>query len=197
MALADFPRYPLPFGPSPVHPLDRLTDAPRRCTDLGQAGGLQLRPGVRRQQDPQARVPRPGRAGTARDAPGVDRRSAVQPHPAGRRGRGQDRLEGAAGAGELGRLARRRERPGRQHPAVADHGRPGRTRRGGVRHRLQAELGKRARRDPQPRWRALRHPRRRIRPPPRWPRLRQLGRTKYSSRSRNSASSSTRSSSAP
>ena len=25
MALADFPRYPLLFGPSPVHPLDRLT----------------------------------------------------------------------------------------------------------------------------------------------------------------------------
>jgi 1-aminocyclopropane-1-carboxylate deaminase len=26
MALADFPRYPLLFGPSPVHPLDRLSD---------------------------------------------------------------------------------------------------------------------------------------------------------------------------
>jgi 1-aminocyclopropane-1-carboxylate deaminase len=26
MALADFPRYPLLFGPSPVHPLDRLTE---------------------------------------------------------------------------------------------------------------------------------------------------------------------------
>jgi 1-aminocyclopropane-1-carboxylate deaminase len=26
MALADFPRYPLTFGPSPVHPLDRLSD---------------------------------------------------------------------------------------------------------------------------------------------------------------------------
>ena len=25
MALADFPRYPLMFGPSPVHPLERLT----------------------------------------------------------------------------------------------------------------------------------------------------------------------------
>ncbi len=25
MALADFPRYPLTFGPSPVHPLTRLT----------------------------------------------------------------------------------------------------------------------------------------------------------------------------
>src|SRR4051812_32006981 len=25
MALADFPRYPLTFGPSPIHPLDRLT----------------------------------------------------------------------------------------------------------------------------------------------------------------------------
>jgi len=26
MAVADFPRYPLTFGPSPVHPLDRLSD---------------------------------------------------------------------------------------------------------------------------------------------------------------------------
>ena len=26
MALSDFPRYPLTFGPSPVHPLDRLSD---------------------------------------------------------------------------------------------------------------------------------------------------------------------------
>src|SRR3954453_22065291 len=26
MSLQDFPRYPLLFGPSPVHPLDRLTD---------------------------------------------------------------------------------------------------------------------------------------------------------------------------
>ncbi|NUT98515.1 MAG: aminocyclopropane-1-carboxylate deaminase/D-cysteine desulfhydrase family protein, partial [Saccharothrix sp.] len=25
MALRDFPRYPLTFGPSPVHPLERLT----------------------------------------------------------------------------------------------------------------------------------------------------------------------------
>ncbi len=25
MALSDFPRYPLTFGPSPVHPLERLT----------------------------------------------------------------------------------------------------------------------------------------------------------------------------
>src|SRR6186713_3665322 len=26
MALADFPRYPLTFGPSPVHPLERLSE---------------------------------------------------------------------------------------------------------------------------------------------------------------------------
>src|SRR3954468_22035553 len=26
MPLSDFPRYPLTFGPSPVHPLDRLSD---------------------------------------------------------------------------------------------------------------------------------------------------------------------------
>ena len=35
MALADFPRHPLTFGPSPVHPLDRLSGSPRRRPDLG------------------------------------------------------------------------------------------------------------------------------------------------------------------
>ena len=37
MPLADFDRYPLTFGPSPVHPLPRLTAAPRGRRDLGQA----------------------------------------------------------------------------------------------------------------------------------------------------------------
>ena len=26
MPIEDFPRYPLTFGPSPIHPLDRLTE---------------------------------------------------------------------------------------------------------------------------------------------------------------------------
>lgn len=36
MALSDFDRYPLLFGPSPVHPLDRLT---------GHLGGARARAG--------------------------------------------------------------------------------------------------------------------------------------------------------
>ena len=54
-------------------------------------------------------------------------------------------LELRAGPGELGRLARRRLRPGRQHPAEPHHGRGRAARRGGLRHRLQGELGAGAR----------------------------------------------------
>ena len=57
--LHEFPRYPLTFGPSPVHQLDRLTKHLGGATRLGQARGLQLGARLRRQQDPQARVPRP------------------------------------------------------------------------------------------------------------------------------------------
>ena len=39
MSLSDFPRYPLTFGPSPVHPLDRLTAHLGGAADLGQARG--------------------------------------------------------------------------------------------------------------------------------------------------------------
>ena len=33
MPISDFERYPLTFGPSPVHRLDRLTAHPERLTD--------------------------------------------------------------------------------------------------------------------------------------------------------------------
>ena len=37
MSIESFERYPLLFGPSPVHRLGRLTTAPRRRAGLGQA----------------------------------------------------------------------------------------------------------------------------------------------------------------
>ena len=54
MKLHEFPRYPLTFGPSPVHQLDRLTQAPWWCDRLGQARGLQFRARLRWEQGPQA-----------------------------------------------------------------------------------------------------------------------------------------------
>lgn len=48
MSLSSYVRYPLLFGPSPVHPLERLTRHLGGCRALGRAGGLQLRCGVRR-----------------------------------------------------------------------------------------------------------------------------------------------------
>jgi len=48
MSLNDFERYPLLFGPSPVHPLDRLSDHLGGPPHLGQTGGLQQRAGLRR-----------------------------------------------------------------------------------------------------------------------------------------------------
>ena len=82
MALQDFPRHPLTFGPSPVHPLRPAERPPRRRAGLGQARGLQQRAGVRRQQDPQARVPRPRGAGPGRRHPGLDRRRTSPTTPA-------------------------------------------------------------------------------------------------------------------
>ena len=106
MSLQDFPRYPLLFGPSPVHPLRAADRAPRRRRDLGQARGLQQRAGLRRQQDPQARVPRPGRA--RRRAPTPWCRSAAYQSNHTRQVAAVAAklgLKARAGAGELGRLA--------------------------------------------------------------------------------------------
>ena len=94
MALADFPRYPLTFGPSPVHPLDRLTAhlggpamwAKREDCNSGLAfGGNKTR---------KLEYLVPDALAQGADTPGLDRRRAVQPHPAGRRGGRQARHEG-------------------------------------------------------------------------------------------------------
>ena len=90
-----FARYPLLFGPSPVHRLERLTAHLGGAARLGQARGRQLRPGLRRQQDAQARVPRRRRAGQGLRHARLDRRRAVQPHPPGRRRRRPRRAWGA------------------------------------------------------------------------------------------------------
>ena len=62
MSIDSFERYPLLFGPSPIHRLERLGEHLGGGVDLGQARGLQLGAGVRRQQGAQARVSRGGRA---------------------------------------------------------------------------------------------------------------------------------------
>ena len=106
MALADFPRHPLLFGPSPVHPLDRLTDhlggariwAKREDCNSGLAfGGNKTRKLEYLVPDALAQG--------ARHA-GLDRRRAVQPHPPGRRGRGQARAEGACWCRRAGSTGR-------------------------------------------------------------------------------------------
>ena len=135
MKLHDFPRYPLTFGPSPIHELDRLTQHLGWSDRLGQARGLQLRARLRRQQDPQAGVHRPRRTRQGSRHVGLDRRRPVKPHPPGRRRRGQTRPEVPPRPGEVGRLGRPGQRQGRQHPAFAHHGRRRAARPGRLRHR--------------------------------------------------------------
>ena len=119
------PAYPLLFGPSPVHPLDRLTAhlggasvwAKREDVNSGIAfGGNKTRKLEYLVADALAPGLRHAR---------LDRWRAVQPHPAGRRGRRACRPEMRARPGELGRLAGRGLRQGRQHPDQP----PGRRRR--------------------------------------------------------------------
>ena len=134
MPIDDFERYPLTFGPSPVHPLKRLS-AHLGGARVGQARGRQLWPGLRRQQDQEARVPRPRCPRAGRRHPGVDRRHPVQPHPPGGRSGSPPRPEVLPRPGEMGRLGRPGQRQGRQHPPVADHGRRRQARPVRVRHR--------------------------------------------------------------
>ena len=143
MSIEDFPRYPLTFGPSPVHQLKRLSDhlggariwAKREDCNSGLAyGGNKTR--KLEYLVPEALAQG---ADTLVSIGGVP----VQPHPPGR-GRGRaPRHELRAGAGEVGRLARLRQRPRRQHHAQPDHGRRGAARPGRLRHRLQATRGSR------------------------------------------------------
>ena len=123
MILTDFPRYPLTFGPSPVHPLERLIRelggpsvwAKREDCNSGLAfGGNKTR-------KLEYLVPDALAQGATHlvSIGGVQSNHTRQVAAvAAKLG-----LQGAAGAGELGGLAGRGERPGRQHPAVADHGR--------------------------------------------------------------------------
>ena len=183
-----------PVARPPARPAERAPRRPRRA--LGEARRLQLGPRVRRQQDAQARVPRCRRARAGLRHARLDRRRAVEPHAAGRSGRRASRLEVRARAGALGRVGRPGLRDGREHPALADHGR-GRPALGrGVRHRVPAELGGRARLGRSGRRQAVCDPGRRVRSSARRARLRALGRRGGGSRSASSASSSTRSSSA-
>ncbi len=175
MSLDAFARYPLLFGPSPVHRLERLTAhlggaalwAKRDDCNSGLAYGGN--------KAAQAGVPRRRRARARLRHAGVDRRRAVQPHPAGR-GRGRPHGHGLrARAGELGRLARRGLRPRGEHPAQPHHGRRRAAGEGRLRHRLQGELGAGARRRRGVRRQAVRDPRRRVGPPARRPGVRRLG----------------------
>jgi hypothetical protein len=132
MSLDSFERVPL-FGPA--RPAER---APRRRgRDLGEARGLQLGPRVRRQQDAEAGVPRRRRSRTGLRHSRLDRWRPVESHAPGRRGRREARPRLCPSAGALGRVAGCRLRQGRQHPALADHGRRRAARSRGGRHRIR------------------------------------------------------------
>ena len=87
MSIESFERYPLLFGPSPVHPLERLTRhlggasiwAKREDCNSGIAyGGNKTRKLEYLVADALA---------TGLRHPGLDRRGAVEPHPPGGGGR--------------------------------------------------------------------------------------------------------------
>ena len=95
MPLESFAKYPLLFGPSPVHRLDRLTRhlggapiwAKREDCNSGIAyGGNKTRKLEYLVADALAR---------GCDTLVIDRRGAVQPHPAGGRRRGAGRAAAA------------------------------------------------------------------------------------------------------
>ncbi len=83
MAITDFERYPLTVRAEPDPPAatgSARTWAGRRSGPSGRTS-IQ-RPRVRRQQDPQAGVPRAGRAGAGRGHPGLHRRRTSPTTPA-------------------------------------------------------------------------------------------------------------------
>ena len=197
MALEDFPRYPLMFGPSPVHPLPRLSAAPRRRADLGQARGrataaspsAATRPASSSTSSP-TRSPR---------APTRSCRSAAY--------QSNHTRQVAAVAAKLGLKAVLVQENWVDWPDSVND------RVGNI--LLSRIMGAEVRLDPagfdigfrdswnqalddvaRARRHAVRHPGRRVRPPARRARASPTGRTRCSSRSRSSASSSTRSSSA-
>ena len=79
MSLSDFPRYPLMFGPSPVHPLERLS---------AHLGGAKV---WAKREDCNSGLAFGGNKTRKLEYlvhAGLDRGRAVQPHATGRRGRG-------------------------------------------------------------------------------------------------------------
>ena len=176
MSLDDFARYPLLFGPSPVHRLDRLTAhlggaavwAKREDCNSGIAfGGNKTRKLEYLVADALAQG-----CDTLVSIGGVQSNHTRQVAAVAARAG----LQVRAGAGELGRLAGRRLRQGRQHPDQ-----PARRRRRaagarpgfgiGFKESWEQALarGRGARRQ------AVRDPGRRLRPPARRARLRRLG----------------------
>ena len=194
MSLADFPRYPLLFGPSPVHPLERLSDhlggaaiwAKREDCNSGLAfGGNKTRKLEYLVPDALAQG-----ADTLVSIGGVQSNHTRQV---------------AAVAAKLGLKAGLVQENWVDWPdSVNDRvgnillsrimGADVRLVDRRLRHRHQEQLGAGAGRGPRRGRDAVRHPGRRVRPPPRRPRLRELGLRGPSSRRPSSGCSSTRSS---
>ena len=175
MRLDAFERIPLTFGPSPVHRLERLTAhlggaelwAKRDDVNSGLAfGGNKTRKLEYLVADALAKG-----CDTLVSIGGVQSNHTRQVAAAAARVRAEVR----ARAGALGRLARRRLRPRRQHPAQPPDGRRRAARPGGVRDRLQGELGAGDRRRRGGRRHAVRDPGGRVGPRARRARLRALG----------------------
>ena len=175
MSLDEFARHPLLFGPSPVHRLERLERhlggaqiwAKRDDCNSGLAyGGNKTRKLEYLVADALAQG-----CDTLVSIGGVQsnhtRQVAAVAAVTG--------TEVRARAGALGRLARRRLRPGRQHRAEPDHGRRRAAGPERLRDRLQGELAAGARRRRGGRRHAVRDPGRRVGPPARRARLRGLG----------------------
>ena len=192
MRLDSFARYPLTFGPSPVHRLERLTEhlggatiwAKREDVNSGLAfGGNKTRKLEYLVADALGKG-----CDTLVSIGGVQSNHTRQVAAAAARAG----LELRPGPGELGRLARPGLRQGRQHPPQPHHGRRRPARAVRLRDRLQGELGAGARRRRGAGRQALRDPGRRLRPPARRPRLRALGAGGRGAGAASSASSSTR-----
>ena len=187
---------PADLRAQPGPPAAAADRAPRRRAGVGQAGGLQQRAGVRREQDPQARVHRPRRPGLGRGHAGLDRRLPVEPHPSGRRRRRAPRAEVPPRPGALGQLGRAGLHRRRQPAALPRHGRGLPPRPGRVRHRHPGVAGATRCARSRRRGHAVRDPGRRLGTSPGRPRLRRLGVRGRRAGTRARTSSSTRSSSA-
>ena len=124
MSLDDFARYPLLFGPSPVHrarAAHRATSAAPRSGPSATTATAAWPTAATRPASSSTSSPTRSRKGcdTLVSIGGVQSNHTRQVAAAAAR----TGMKLRARAGELGRLARRRLRPRRQHPAQPDHGR--------------------------------------------------------------------------